>query len=63
MKTKYSFYLEPDVYRMLLRKAETLGYTGRGALSRFIERLATEELVILDTNVRQLLKALDLNPA
>lgn len=53
---EYKLYLEPDVYKKLLAKAQELGYTGRGAISHFISKIAQERLIFIDQNLREFSK-------
>lgn len=60
MKKPTKIYLEPEDLKSLEQKARALGFTGRGGLSRFAEKLAREEIIFLDRNSKALLRALDL---
>ncbi len=57
-KQVYKFYIEPKDYKMLIQKARECGYIGRGALSHFLAYLATNEIIFLDKNCKQMLRAI-----
>lgn len=44
--------------RRLLQKASETGFNGRGALTKFIEKVASEDVCFLDDNLRKMLRAL-----
>lgn len=54
-------YLEHSDVARLRQKAEALGFTGRGSLNRYLEKLSKESIIFLDSNARQLLEALQLS--
>jgi len=58
MKQPIKIYLDSDTKRKLLQKVDETGFSGRGALTKFIEKIAAEDICFLDENVRKMLKAL-----
>ena len=58
MKQPIKVYLDSETKRKLLQKASDTGFNGRGAVTKFIEKIASEDLCFLDENVRKMLKAL-----
>ncbi len=58
MKQPIKVYLDSETKRRLIQKANDTGFNGRGAVSKFIEKIAIEDLCFLDDNVRKMLKAL-----
>lgn len=62
MKIALKIYLETEDVRRLKNKAEALGLAGRGAVSRYIEKLSREPVVFMDSNCKALLEALQLQP-
>lgn len=58
MKQPVKIYLDFDTKRKLLQKVNETGFSGRGALTKFIEKIAVEDICFLDENVRKMLKAL-----
>jgi len=56
MKKSYKIYLTEADFIKLKEKAGS----GRGAISRYIEKICREPICFLDSNVRALLKALNL---
>jgi len=42
----------------LIKKANETGFYGRGALTKFIEKIAREDICFLDKNLRKMLKVL-----
>jgi hypothetical protein len=63
MKKEIKVYLEPETIAKLKLKAEELGFTGRGAISHYIEKISLEPVVFLDSNVKSILEALRLKSA
>lgn len=51
-------YLEVKDDKNLKEKMRILGFEGRGSFTKFIEKLAREEIVILDENLKKMLKVL-----
>ena len=62
MKQSIKIYLEPEDLKKLKQKAEALGYTGKGGLSHYIEKVAREDVCFMDSNVKTILGALNLQP-
>ncbi len=58
MKQPIKIYLDSETKKKLLEKADETGFYGRGALTRFIEKIAAEDICFLDENLRKMLKAL-----
>jgi hypothetical protein len=58
MKQPVKIYLNSETQKRLLKKAGETGFTGRGALTKFIEKIAAEDICFLDENLRKMLKAL-----
>jgi hypothetical protein len=54
MKKEYKIYLEESDYRKLKEKALSL-FTGRGALSHYIEKVSQEDIIFLDSNIKKTL--------
>ena len=40
MKQAFKVYLDPETQKRLLKKANETGFYGRGALTKFIEKIA-----------------------
>ncbi len=58
MKQPTKIYLNSETKRKLIQKANETGFYGRGALTKFIEKIATEDICFLDENLRKMLKML-----
>ena len=58
MKQPIKIYLDSETRKKLLQKAGETGFSGRGALTRFVEKIAAEDICFLDENLRKMLKAL-----
>lgn len=58
MKKTIKIYLEEEDEKKLKLKAEALGFTGKGAISHYIEKISREPVAFLDENVKAVLKAL-----
>ena len=58
MKQPIKVYLDFETKKKLLEKANETGFYGRGALTRFMEKVAAEDICFLDENLRKMLKAL-----
>jgi len=58
MKRPIKVYLDSETQKKLLEKANETGFNGRGALTRFVEKIAVEDICFLDDNLRKMLKAL-----
>lgn len=58
MKQPIKVYLDFETKKKLMQKANETGFYGRGALTRLIEKIATEDICFLDENLRKMLKML-----
>jgi len=58
MKQPIKVYLDSETQKKLLKKASETGFTGRGALTKFIEKIAAEDICFLDDNLRKMLHTL-----
>ena len=58
MKQPIKVYLDPETQKRLLKKANETGFYGRGALTKFVEKISTEDICFLDDNLRKMLRAL-----
>lgn len=58
MKQPIKIYLDFETKKRLLKKANETGFNGRGAMTKFIEKIAAEDICFLDDNLRKMLKAL-----
>ena len=58
MKQPIKVYLDFETQKRLLKKVNETGFYGRGALTKFIEKIAAEDICFLDDNLRKMLKAL-----
>ena len=58
MKQPIKVYLDPETQKKLLKKANETGFYGRGALTKFIEKISTEDICFLDDNLRKMLGVL-----
>lgn len=58
MKQPIKIYLDSETKKKLLEKANETGFYGRGALTKFIEKISAEDICFLDENLRKMLKAL-----
>lgn len=58
MKQPIKIYLDSGTKRDLIQKARETGFDGRGALTKFIEKIATEDICFLDENLKKMLKLL-----
>ena len=58
MKQPVKIYLDSETKRKLLQKVSETGFSGRGALSKFVEKIAAEDICFLDENLRKMLKTL-----
>jgi len=63
MKKEVKIYLEDSEEKALLKKAEEKGFVGRGALSHFMQMLASQPIVFLDKNLKDFISALSLKTA
>ena len=60
VKKTIKIYLEEVDEKAFKQKAETTGFTGRGAISHFIEKICKEPILFLDENTKLMLRTLDL---
>jgi hypothetical protein len=58
MKKPIKIYLDCETEKKLIKKAEETGFSGRGALAKFFEKIASEDICFLDKNLRKMLKTL-----
>ncbi len=58
MKQPIKIYLDSETKRKLMQKADETGFTGRGAITKFIEKIAAEDVCFLDDNLKKMLKTL-----
>ncbi len=58
MKQPIKIYLDYETQKRLLKKANETGFNGRGALTKFVEKIAAEDICFLDDNLRKMLRAL-----
>ena len=58
MKQPIKVYLDSETQKRLLKKVTETGFYGRGALTKFIEKIAAEDICFLDDNLRKMLSAL-----
>ena len=58
MKQPIKVYLDSETQQKLLKKANETGFYGRGSLTKFVEKIAAEDICFLDDNLRKMLKAL-----
>jgi hypothetical protein len=52
MKTEHKIWLEPETYRKLEDKARAEGFTGKGFVSHYIEKLCNYNLIYVDHNLQ-----------
>jgi len=58
MKQPVKIYLNSETKKKLLQKVSETGFSGRGSLSKFIEKIAVEDICFLDENLRKMLKTI-----
>ncbi|MEM4326231.1 MAG: hypothetical protein QXU40_02930 [Candidatus Pacearchaeota archaeon] len=58
MKSPIKIYLDNETKKKLIQKANETGFYGRGALTKFFEKIANEDICFLDENLRKMLKIL-----
>ena len=58
MKEPVKIYLDSEMKRKLMQKANETGFYGRGSLTKFMEKIAMEDIGFLDDNLRKMLKNL-----
>lgn len=59
MKQPIKVYLDRETHHQLIQKAQEAGFIGRGALSLFLQKIAQEDLVFMDNNVKKILHAIN----
>ena len=55
MKHGYKIYLEPKDLVKLKQKANNCGFNGRGCVSYYLTKIATEQIIFVDKEVIALL--------
>ena len=58
MKQPIKIYLDSETKKKLIKKASETGFYGRGSLTKFIEKIAIEDICFLDENLRKMIKVL-----
>jgi len=58
MKQPIKVYLDSETRKKLMQKASETGFNGRGAMTKFIEKIAIEDICFLDENLRKMLRVL-----
>jgi hypothetical protein len=58
MKEPVKIYLDLETKRKFIKKANETGFSGRGALTKFVEKIAEEDICFLDENLRKMLEVL-----
>ena len=58
MKQPIKIYLNSEIKKKLIQKANETGFSGRGALTKFVEKIAIEDICFLDKNLRKMLKVI-----
>ncbi|MGA2130487.1 MAG: hypothetical protein ABSG05_02645 [Candidatus Pacearchaeota archaeon] len=58
MKQPVKIYLDPETQKRLLKKANETGFNGRGSLTKFMEKIASEDICFLDENLRKMMRTL-----
>ena len=58
MKEPVKIYLDSEMKKRLMQKANETGLYGRGSLTKFIEKIAIEDICFLDDNLKKMLKTL-----
>lgn len=58
MKQPVKIYLDSETKKKLMQKASETGFSGRGAITKFIEKIASEDICFLDENLRKMLKVI-----
>jgi len=58
MKQPIKIYLDSETKKKLLQKVDETGFSGRGALTKFVEKIASEDICFLDENLRKMLKTI-----
>lgn len=55
MKKPIKIYLDEETTKKLIKKANDTGFSGRGALTKFFEKVAKEDICFLDKNLKKML--------
>lgn len=58
MKEPVKIYLDSETKKKLMQKVSETGFSGRGAVTKFIEKIAAEDICFLDENLRKMLKVI-----
>jgi len=58
MKQPVKIYLDSETKKKLMQKASETGFSGRGAITKFIEKIASEDICFLDENLKKMLKVI-----
>jgi hypothetical protein len=58
MKRPVKIYLDSETQKRLMKKVNDTGFYGRGAMTKFVEKIASEDICFLDENLRKMLKVL-----
>ena len=58
MKQPIKVYLDSETQKKLLKKANETGFYGRGAMTKFMEKIAVEDICFLDDNLRKMLRTI-----
>ncbi len=58
MKQPIKIYLDSETKKKLMQKASETGFNGRGALTKFIEKISIEDICFLDENLRKMMRTL-----
>lgn len=58
MKQPIKVYLDSETKKKLMQKASETGFNGRGAMTKFIEKIAAEDICFLDENLRKMLRTI-----
>ena len=56
VKQSYQIFLSAAQEQRLRTKASAAGFEGRGMMSRFIQKIADEEIIFMDLNAKKLLE-------
>lgn len=60
MKKTIKVYLDFETENKLKIKAQEIGINGRAWLTHYLEKIAPEDIAILDGNLKKVLKLIDL---
>lgn len=59
IKKRVEIWLESEDVKRIILKAKECGFEGKGAISRYIEKIAREPICFIGQDVRSILKALN----